>query len=90
VDSWVKGLKSIREVQPGWIKLKDSGDFYQQNKEDLDKIISLISTRISRIEAIIAKMQANQWLTQEEKQWMEDGEKLYNEINDLADRLNRV
>ena len=90
VDSWVKGLKSIREVQPGWIKLKDSGDFYQQNKEDLDKIISLISTRISRIEAIIAKMQANQWLTQEEKQWMEDDEKLYNEINDLADKLNRV
>ncbi len=89
IDSWKKVLNSLKEIQPDWQKLKDSGKFYEQNKADIDKINELIALRILRTEEIVKQMEANQWLTQDQEQYLKDDENLYNQIDSLAKKLNK-
>lgn len=88
VASWQQSLANLREIQPGWAELKISGDFYQQHKGDVDRINELIGQRIANVSAVLAKMQANQWLGAAEERMIDQDEALANEINMIADRLN--
>ncbi len=88
IDSWIKVLSGLKEVQPGWASLRNNSDFYNKYKQDADRMNEIISTRISNISAIVSRMEANQWLTPAEKKMLEQDEALYKEQDSLAIKLN--
>ena len=88
IDGWINLLNRLREVKPSWENIKNFPSTYEANKQDADRIIEIINLRIYRIEKIINRMQANQWLTSEENKWIKEDEKLYYEQEAIAKRLN--
>lgn len=88
IDSWRTGLSRLREVQPGWAELKERSEFYQKNKVDVDRINEIISIRIANFSAIVARMEANQWLTQAEEKMIDLDKNLSDEQDGIATRLN--
>jgi len=87
-ESWKTNLSRLREIQPSWARLKDNASFYQKNKADVDRINEIISVRIANISTIVARMEANQWLTATEQRMVNQDVALYNEQEALATRLN--
>jgi signal peptidase I len=88
IDSWKTALERLKEIQPGWAGLKEYKEFYEKNKADVDRINEIISIRIANISQIVARMEANQWLTNEEKKMTEQDEVLFDEQEKLAEKLN--
>lgn len=87
-ESWKTSISRLREIQPGWARLKDNSNSYQKNKADVDRINEIISIRISNMSAIVARMEANQWLTMAEQRMVDQDKALYNEQEAIASRLN--
>jgi hypothetical protein len=90
ISSWEEGLKRLKEIQPGWAKLNESEEFYNDHKADVDRMNEIISTRISRMEQIVSRMKKNEWFNTDEKQWIEEDDDLGKEQNDLGKKLNDV
>ena len=90
ISNWQEGVDRLKNVQPGWEKLKEFGEFYNQNKTEVDRINEIINLRLTRLEQIVKRMKANEWLTEEEKQWVEEDSKLSDEQNELAGKLNNA
>lgn len=88
IDSWKKSLSGLKEVQPGWSNLKNNKNFYDSNKTSIDRINKIIIIRILNIEAIVKRMESNQWLTNQEKGYIDEDKKLYDEQESLAIKLN--
>lgn len=88
VDSWAEGLANLKEILPSWENVKNSPNLYRERRDETDRILYLINLRISRIGAIVARMQANQWLTSEEKKFIEEDHQLYQEQRALAQKFN--
>ncbi len=88
IESWKISLSKLREIQPGWASLKNNSNFYQNNKNDVDRINEIISIRITNISTIVAKMEANQWLTAAEQKMIDKDKPLYDEQETIATRLN--
>ncbi len=89
IELWKTSLSRLREIQPSWGNLKDNANFYQKNKSDVDRINEIISIKITNTSAIVARMEANQWLTTAEQRMIEQNKVLYDEQEALATRLNR-
>lgn len=87
-ESWKTSLSRLKEIQPSWASLKDNTNFYQKNKNDVDRINEIISIRISNISTIASKMEANQWLTVAEQKMVDQDKALYDEQEAVATRLN--
>lgn len=88
IESWEKNLARLREILPSWENIRKSPHMYQDHPDKSERIIQVIQTRISRISAIVTRMRANQWLTNEEKRFTEEDQGLYNEQEELAKQLN--
>jgi signal peptidase I len=89
IQAWEKSLSSLRQILPGWENLKNNQRFYESHKPQCDRIVEVIRLRISRIEKIVNRMRANQWLTTEELSYAKADQALYNEEEDLATALNK-
>ncbi len=89
IDSWKKAQSNLRDIQPNWERLKTYESFYKDNKDDVDRITSLIGQRLNNITVIISRMEANQWLTAQERGLIDADKALSDEINQLADKLNK-
>ncbi|HSA84202.1 MAG TPA: signal peptidase I [Patescibacteria group bacterium] len=90
IQSWKDALANLKEIQPGWEELKKNGEFYFKHTSDIDRINSLISQRIANVSTILAKMEANQWLSVSDKALVEEDEELSKQINELAKKLNET
>ncbi|MCX6725890.1 MAG: signal peptidase I [Candidatus Shapirobacteria bacterium] len=88
IDSWKPSLAGLKGIQSGWAGLKNYQKFYQENKTDVDKINNIISQRIANITAIISRMEANQWLSKAENDYISQDEVLYKEQEALSNKLN--
>lgn len=88
VASWEDGLRRLKDIQSGWQNLKTYGEYYQKNKQGVDRINEIITLRIARFEQIVSRMKSNQWFTDEEQAWIEEDSRLADEQNRLADELN--
>lgn len=88
INSWKRSLDSLREIQPSWSQVRENVSFYESHKTDVDRINEIIITRMTRTEAILSRMEANQWLTDEEKRFMDEDDLLSREQNEIAQRLN--
>jgi len=88
IESWKTNLSGLREIQPSWSRLKENSNFYQKNKNDVDRVNEIISTRIANISSIVARMDSNQWLTATEQRMVNQDKALYHEQEAVATRLN--
>ncbi len=88
IESWKTSLSRLKEIQPSWASLKNNSSFYQNNKNDVDRINEIISIRIANISTIVTKMEANQWLTAAEQKMIDQDKPLYDEQEAIATRLN--
>lgn len=89
ITNFKDAISRLKEIQPGWSRLKEFDEFYQQHQKDIDRLNEIISIRISRFEQIVSQMEANKWLTDEQNQWIEQDGKLSQEQTNLADTLNK-
>lgn len=78
----------LREILPGWENLKNYDEYYQKNRQDVDRIVGIIKIRIDNLDKILTRMEANQWLSPEEKKLLDDDKGLSDEQNNLAKKLN--
>jgi len=90
IDSWKKGLSRLKEIQPGWLGLKEYVDFYSKYSFEVNRINEIISSRITNISAIVARMEANEWLTDSEKRMIEEDTELSQEQEQLSITLNEA
>lgn len=88
IEGWRKSLENLRKIQPSWEDLKNSGEFYTENKTEIDQLTNLISSGISSLDSIVERMESNQWLTDQQKQFADNQGKLYDEIDRLTKLLN--
>lgn len=88
IDSWKTSLANLRSIRPSWSNLKEYTDFYEKNKNDVDRINEIISTRIQNTIAIITRMEANQWLTSAEQTMINQDTSLFETQEALAKKLN--
>lgn len=88
VSSWRQGLLKLNEIQPGWLELLSYEQLYSTEKTKIDRINEIIAIRIGRFEAIVRRMEANQWLTPQEQRYMEEDRNLAAEQERLAKELN--
>jgi signal peptidase I len=90
IESWKKVLEQLRQIQPGWDSLKHYPEFYQSYKGDVDRINEIISARITIMERIVKRMEANEWLTDEEKSMIKTNEVLGKEQETLSSKINNL
>lgn len=93
IDSFKNGLANLKKIQVSWGSLKtdsSSSDFYQKNRPEIDRINEIINQRIASLESIVAKVTSNQWLTPADNAYLKNDEKLSQEQNDLAEKINRA
>jgi signal peptidase I len=90
VKSWVDALAQLKQVLPGWEKARDYPEFYDMHKSDIDQVVNLIRQRILRLEAIVSRMQKNEWLNPQEKNWYEEDSSLATQLEALTKKLNNL
>jgi signal peptidase I len=88
ITSWRNARSRLQQVQSGWRDLQQSGDFYEENKQQIDRINEVIALRIDRMNQIITRMEANQWLTAEEERYVQEDTALFEEQDSLANQIN--
>lgn len=88
IDSWRNALSELQQVQPGWEKLKTYTDFYTIHKADIDELTSILRERIAGVTNIVTTMQANQWLTQDEKNYVVKDKDLEARLDVLTKKVN--
>jgi len=88
LKGWEGALNSLINVKPSWENIKNFSSTYEANKQDADRLIEIMNTRIYRMEKIVARIKANQWFTAEENRWTYEDKQLYDEQEAIATRLN--
>ena len=88
IGSWKNALAGLKKIQPSWESLKNKS-IYQVKKQEIDRICEIISLRIYRINQILDKMQKNQYLSEEEEQWIKTDKRLGEEQTALAEEINQ-
>lgn len=88
IESWKKLRANLEKVLPSWEGTRDIPQFYEENKEKLDRIITVIKLRIDRVSAIVRRMEINQWLTDEEQKFIEEDQTLHTEQERLTREVN--
>jgi signal peptidase I len=92
IEEWKILTDKLEEIKGGWVKLKNdegSEEFYESNKKDIDRVNEIIQTRQDRARAIIKRMEANEWFTSGEQGHIEQDKTLFDEQNEIAERLNK-
>jgi hypothetical protein len=88
LSGWESSLNSLINVKPSWENIKNFPSTYEANKQDADRLLEIMNTRIFRMQKIVTRIKANQWFTAEENRWTYEDEKLFNEQESIANRLN--
>jgi len=88
ISSWQNTLNNLQNISVDWQKLKNEPDIYKNKKEQIDRINEIIASRIQRIDEILAVMNKKQWLSDEQKSWLDEDSDLASEQNILADEIN--
>ncbi len=90
IDSFKKGLTSLEEISLSWRKLKEEAGFYNSHKKDIDRLLEIIDGRIVNLRPIVEKITSNKWLTEAENAYLKEDERLGEEQNSLAEKINEA
>jgi len=86
LESWQKLIENIQKVLPSWESLRSS---QLPDKDKLERLIVLLSTRLQNAQKIHNVMAENKWLTDEEEKIAQDDKRLSDEANALISELNK-
>lgn len=86
IQNWDKLIQNIESVYPSWKAAKDAQGI---NKEKLDRLLSLLATRLTNAQKIVARMKANQWLKEQEKTYVSQDKQLSDEISQLIAEITK-
>jgi signal peptidase I len=86
IDSWRKAIENLNKASEMWGGLKTAEGI---DKEKLNKLLNLLDVRKNNAEKIYKRMNANQWLTEDEKQLANEDKNLAVEIEKIVDELNK-
>ena len=90
VNSWKSALANLREIQPGWERVKTIPEYYDRKRVEIDRIIQIINERISGIESVVNRMGQNQWLTANETAYTKRDNDLFAELDRLIQQVNSM
>lgn len=88
IDSWKNHLQQLQESLKSWENARTFGSYYDDHKDEFERVISIVNDRVSIAQAILTRMQANQWLTTDDKAQIQRDKQLSDEENALATKLN--
>lgn len=86
IDSWQKLVDNLEEVMPSWRGLKQVEGIDQSRVAEL---LQYLETRLINAQKIVSRMRANLWLSDEERQMMENDKKLNDDAVKLMTELNK-
>lgn len=84
--SWEKQISSLDEVITSWEKGKELEGVNQAN---LNKLLSLLNRKRANAKQILDRINANLWLTPDDKAKIKEDQVLYEQIENLAKELNK-
>jgi signal peptidase I len=88
IEAWKTALQNLKEIQPEWQELKNFEEFYAVYTVEVDRVNEIIAIRIANITKIVARMEANEWFGEDEKQMIADDQGLGEEQLAISKRLN--
>lgn len=89
ISSWETSLADLQKTLPSWENTRNSPNLYPNNKEKCERMITILQTRVSKIQQVVTQMKANKWLSTELDKYTVSGDTaLYNEQLQLASYLN--
>jgi signal peptidase I len=88
IESWRTSVKRLEDVQASWENTRSFGSQYEKQKDEYERMISIIHERLTINRIILSRMEENQWLTDEDKELIQKDKSLYTEQENLAKRLN--
>ncbi len=83
-ESWASLIKSLEDVIPSYETARSATGIDQ---DILEKVINLLTTRLSNAKRIYARIQKNEWLTEEEEIIAADDKRLSQETESLISKL---
>lgn len=86
IDSWQKLADNLDQVIPTWQALRQAEGIDQSK---LATLLSLLDTRRAHAKAILAKLKANQWLSDEERSYISQDKNLSDQTDTLVNDLNK-
>lgn len=86
LEGWVKVVENVDAVLPSWQSLASS-EKIDQNL--LSQLITILTARRDNASKIVARIQANQWLTDDEQQKAQDDKKLVEEAQLIISKLSK-
>ncbi len=91
ITSWQNALNSLNQIAKSWEDLKSIPAAYNKDPRDIDQIVSIINQRQTMISGILEKMNANQWLTDQQNQYTQTTDmQLGQEEESLAQKINNL
>lgn len=84
VKNWDDLVTNLEKVIPSWEKLKDVESV---DKTKLNSLLELFNTRLRNAKRVTLRMHANQWLTEEEKQFANNDKRLADDADRLIDEI---
>ena len=90
IKSWQDLLQNLKDIQSGWQNLTNDPAIYDNDKNDVDRINTIIQTRIDNLTGIVSQMETNQWLTSAQNDYIKQDQELSDEQDKLATKLNSL
>ncbi|OGG08289.1 signal peptidase I [Candidatus Gottesmanbacteria bacterium RIFCSPHIGHO2_02_FULL_40_24] len=86
VKSWQTLIANLTDILPGWESLSGVEGV---NQEKLNRLLTVLRTRLENARRIYKRIFDNQWLTDGEKNLIEQDKALHSEAEKLITELNR-
>lgn len=85
IESWKKSLDRINEVLPTWERIEGDNRF---NQDEVKELLGLLKDLKSNYERIYKRMESNEWLKDEDREYIDRLEGINKRIKELQDKLN--
>ena len=88
IQGWEHLLDYLKDEKSSIENIKTYKEFYSKYKKDIDRILEIINLRIDRIDEALTVMKNNQWLNEQQQQYLEQDGSLADEQEKIAKLLN--
>lgn len=86
IDSWTQLTSNLEKVIPTWESLINHSAV---NQDELSELLELLEKRLDIARDLSTTMQANQWLSDQQKQNIKEDDQLAGQANEIISKLNK-
>ena len=84
IESWEKAYSQLSQAYDGWEELRDQEGI---DPAKLSELLSLLQRRRDNASRIVSRLQKNQWLTSQEKQFVESEQALQEQTEKIIGEI---